>query len=585
MKGQQGLGTPRAFLFLITAISLALSSCATTPLGKELPPESRHATIARISAMAVTDPEAALADFSKFPEIQAEEALIGAAVDSLISAYTSALTQGNWNSAERLFTSIRAVGLMEGSAFQASKELVAKASGENGLQTILRGKAEGYLGKGVLAPALYYHGLSAALQDGKGLTNEELDALEDRAYRKETSPGQEGRIQAALEGVVTVYVDKGLKIQGGRGYPDRVVGSAFQVDPQGYYITSYHVVASEVDPSYEGYSKLSIRPSGNPEARVPAKVVGWNKELDLALLKSQEASAYTFRLHAGPSLAKGEKVFALGSPIGLENSVSSGIVSASGRRILAKGEALQIDVPVNPGNSGGPLIDAGGALVGIVFAGLSEFQGLNFALPLEWLVPFGLRLFEGGGQPMPWLGVSAAKTLDGRLQIVYAYPGKSPLKTGDTLLSIDGIDVSDLNSAQMAVAAKPLDSLACVKIDRNGDVATLLIRRSAQPDTPFEAAIALDSMENLVAGLLGVEIQHISGPRGGGGTYKVEKAWPGQVGDESGLGAGDVIKFARIHFDAKLGAAFIDYVQKSPTKGYLEKTVRVGASLDSPNFL
>ncbi len=535
--------------------------------------------------MAGTDPEGALAEFSKFPEIQGEEALMGAAVDSLISAYSSAFAEGNWNAAVRLFTSLKAVVFAEGPAFHAARKHAEKANWEDDLLIILRKKAEGYLGRGIIAPALYYQRLSSALRDGNESSLEELKALEEMAYLKEIPPGQEGRIQAALEGVVTVYVDKGLKIEGGRGYPDRVVGSAFQVDPQGYYLTNYHVVASEVDPGYEGYSKLSIRPSGNPEARVPAKVVGWNRELDLALLKSQEASAYTFRLQTGPSLAKGERVFALGSPIGLDNSVSSGIVSASGRRILAKGEALQIDVPVNPGNSGGPLIDAAGALAGIVFAGLSGFQGLNFALPLEWLVPFGLRLFDGGEQAMPWLGATAAKTLEGRLEIVYAYPGKSPLKTGDALLSIDGIDVSDLNSAQMAVAAKPLDSLACVKIARNGEVRTFFIRRSAQPYTPFKVAITLDSTENLVAGLLGVEIQHISGPRGGGGTYKVEKAWPGQIGDESGLGSGDVVKFSRIHFDTKLGAALIDFVQKSPSKGYLEKTVRVGASLDSPNFL
>jgi len=212
-------------------------------------------------------------------------------------------------------------------------------------------------------------------------------------------------------GVVTVYVSKGLRMENGVGYPDRVLGTAFQVDAKGYYLTNYHVVSSEVDPKYNGYSRLSIRPSSNPSARIPAKVVGWDEDLDLALLKSQEISSHTFYPFLRGKTAKGQRIYAVGSPVGLENSVTAGIVSATGRRILPRGEAIQIDAPVNPGSSGGPLLDEEGNLAGVIFAGLPGFQGLNFALPVEWVLGLYPVLFEGGKVQASWLGAGIAKNL------------------------------------------------------------------------------------------------------------------------------------------------------------------------------
>jgi S1-C subfamily serine protease len=364
-----------------------------------------------------------------------------------------------------------------------------------------------------------------------------------------------------------------------------VVGSAFQIDPSGFYLTNYHVIASEVDPTYEGYSRLSIRPFLHPEARIPAKVIGWSEDLDLALIKSQEISSYTFSLSSDRIPKKGERVYALGSPVGLESSVSSGIISASGRKILPRGEALQIDAPVNPGSSGGPLIDAKGTLVGVVFAGLSGFQGLNFAMPMPWVRSFAVRLFKGGELSLPWLGATAAKTLSGTLEVDYIFPSKTSLRLQDKIIAIDGIAVPDLDAAQKIISNKPIYSLAAVTLSRNGKLITILHRCAPQVAKPFEAAIKLDTTENLVAGLMGMGMEHISGPRGNGGTYRVAMAWPGKTADESGISVDDIIKIVRFNPDIKQGFAVLDFIQKSPVKGYLEKTIRVAIRLDSPNFL
>ena len=78
-----------------------------------------------------------------------------------------------------------------------------------------------------------------------------------------------------IKGTVTVWVDRGLRIENGVGYADRVIGSGFFIDPRGYFITNYHVIQSEVDPKYEGYSRLYIKLPGDSDTRVPAKVIGW----------------------------------------------------------------------------------------------------------------------------------------------------------------------------------------------------------------------------------------------------------------------------------------------------------------------
>jgi S1-C subfamily serine protease len=385
--------------------------------------------------------------------------------------------------------------------------------------------------------------------------------------------------------VVTVYVDKGLRIENGVGYPDRILGTAFQVDPQGYYITNYHVVASEVDPEYDGYSRLSVRPSSNPEARIPAKVIGWDEDLDLALLKSQERSIGTLFPFGRGKAFKGQKVYAIGSPVGLESSVTAGIVSATGRRILPKGEAIQIDAPVNPGNSGGPLLDENGELIAIVFAGLSGYQGLNFALPISWVTTVFTSLFEEGRREASWLGLGLAKNLDGSLDILYAFPGKGGIEAGDRLLSIDGKRVKDIETAQLYMATKPIGSLCAIETERDGLRRIQLRKTASQPQMPFKKASSRDLPERLLGGATGMLLQHLDGTRSVGGTYKIMKTWPGLAADESGLGQSDVLKFLKYSVDVRKNSFYFDVSVKSLNSGYLERRMRMNLSLETDNFI
>ena len=195
-----------------------------------------------------------------------------------------------------------------------------------------------------------------------------------------------------ISGTVTIWVDLGIHVSKGLGYANRAIGSGFFIDRSGYIVTNYHVIQSEVDPEYEGYSRLYIKLSSDPETRIPARVVGWDPLLDLALLKTEIDAPYVFPLGSSIELDVGEKIYAIGAPAGLDWTITSGIVSAKGRRLLTMGPVMQIDAAINAGNSGGPILDENGNVEAIAFAGVLEHQGLNFAIPIEYLKPPAARI-------------------------------------------------------------------------------------------------------------------------------------------------------------------------------------------------
>ncbi|MDR1596193.1 MAG: trypsin-like peptidase domain-containing protein, partial [Treponema sp.] len=221
-----------------------------------------------------------------------------------------------------------------------------------------------------------------------------------------------------IKGVVTVLVNRGFRIRRGAGSVDWASGSAFFVDSSGLMITNYHVIASEVDPAYEGYSRMYIRLGDASSPRIPAKVIGWDKTMDLALIKAEIKPEYVFSLVDWVIPQVGDTVYAIGSPAGLEKTVTRGIVSALGRRLLQIGDVIQIDAAVNPGNSGGPVVDIEGRLVGIVFAGVEQFDGLNFAVPAERLAAALPAMIAGGKAQRPWLGLTVSETAKGA-EIIY----------------------------------------------------------------------------------------------------------------------------------------------------------------------
>jgi S1-C subfamily serine protease len=401
----------------------------------------------------------------------------------------------------------------------------------------------------------------------------------------------EGRDSAAqmVRGVATVVVDRGIRVARGMGYPDRVLGSAFFVDTSGLLITNYHVIESEVSPSYEGYSRLYIRLGDSTSARIPAKVVGYDKTLDLAVIKAEITPEYVFSLIDRTVPEVGETVLAIGSPGGLEKTVTSGIVSALGRRFLQIGDVIQVDAAINHGNSGGPVIDTAGRLVGIVFAGVEEYEGLNFAIPAERLATALPAMLKGGKAERPWLGFSLAETKDG-LEIVYVAPltpaweqgvRENTIITklnGETITAPEGLLITAWQDALFPSRPGEL----CAIETAAGD--TFRLALAPRPELPLAEAAKIDSKERMAAPLFGM----VLAPSIGGTlspTYLIKKVVRGSIADEIGLSPEDPVTIRNLKLEEKQGYATMEIAVKKKRQGYLGTVMVLPAYLDSPDTL
>jgi S1-C subfamily serine protease len=399
--------------------------------------------------------------------------------------------------------------------------------------------------------------------------------------------------QDMIKGVATVWVDRGYRITRGRGVPDRVLGSAFFVDASGFLITNYHVIASEVDPKYEGYSRMFIRMGDSASARIPAKVIGWDKAMDLALIKAEFTPEYIFSVVDRVIPNVGDTIHAIGSPGGLEKTVTQGIVSALGRRFLQIGDVIQIDAAVNHGNSGGPVIDMAGRLVGIVFAGIEQYQGLNFAVPAERLAAALPAMIAGGKAERPWLGLSVSESTAGA-EIIYVAPStpasEQQFKEGSVIKSINGIAASAPQGTlipalqDLLFPLRPGELVTMEIADSEGNVKQKLIRIAARPEIPLAEAAKKDSKERIVAPLFGLVLTTAAN----GSTfasYQIKRVVRGSVADEAGLSENDPISIRGFRILENDGYALIDINVKKRRMGYMESTMQLPALLDSPDTL
>lgn len=391
----------------------------------------------------------------------------------------------------------------------------------------------------------------------------------------------------AMPGTATIWVNRGIRMEQGTGVPDRVIGSGFFIDPRGYLITNYHVVRSEVDPEYEGYSRLFVRLPGDDDSRIPARVVGYDRIFDVALLKVEITPDYIFSVTDIRALDPGSEVRAIGSPGGLDNSITSGIISATGRRFLQLGDALQIDVPVNPGSSGGPLLNTDGQLVGVVFAGVQQFQGVNFAIPSFWLQRLVPRLYEEGELSHVWLGVSLREASDG-LAVNYVAP-QSPadrmgLSRDDVIRAVDGREVSTIAGAQEALLGHRPGTLVAVELRSGEDEQIRLARVDERPFSPIEHALEYQQEDEVFAPLFGMEINNI-GTFPWQRRYVVTDVYPGSVADETGLSPQDPFSLQRWQVDYDRRIALAQIIIRKRKAGFLESGVQLTSYLEQDNFL
>jgi len=400
-------------------------------------------------------------------------------------------------------------------------------------------------------------------------------------------------VATMLKGVATVLIDRGIKIERGRGYADKVLGSAFFIDSSGLMITNYHVIASEVDPKYKGYSRMYIRMGDSTSARIPARVIGWDKAMDLALIKTEYTSEFVFSIVDRVIPQVGDTVLAIGSPGGLEKTVTSGIVSALSRRFLQIGDVIQIDAAVNPGNSGGPVVDTSGRLVGIVFAGIEQYQGLNFAVPAERLAAALPAMMRGGKAERPWLGLALSETSRGA-EIIYVAPNtpasQHRVPEGSYIKTVNGRAIQAPQSLLIPALqdaifqSRPGEMVALETQEPDGGLKRRLVMTVPRPELPLGDAAKLDSRERLAAPLFGMILSPGQG-KSWSSTYQVKKVVRGSIADEASISDQDPVYIRGFRIFEKEGFALMEIDIKKRSMGYLETTMQLPARLDSPDTL
>jgi serine protease Do len=329
----------------------------------------------------------------------------------------------------------------------------------------------------------------------------------------------------------------------------RGLGSGFIVSPDGYIVTNAHVV--------DGASEVTVKLTDRRE--FTAKVIGSDKRTDIALIKIDAANLPALDINANPAIRKGEWVIAIGSPFGFESSVSAGVVSGV-HRALPNGQMvpfIQTDVAVNPGNSGGPLLNAAGQVVGVnaqIYSRSGGYMGLSFAIPADIAAKVANQLKTSGKVAHGRLGVGiqgidqtlaqsfGLKDSSGALigNVEKNSPAeKAGFKPGDVIRGIDGVAMVDSTDVTSRIGNTAPGTKLAIEVWRDGKPVTLSATVGALDDGKIAKADA-DATEP--KGKLGVAVRPLSPEEqkaSGKAGLVVEKS--GGAAAKAGVQPGDLI--------------------------------------------
>ena len=277
--------------------------------------------------------------------------------------------------------------------------------------------------------------------------------------------------------------------------PTSGLGSGVIISADGYIVTNNHVV--------DGADTLNVTMSDGRE--FTAKVVGRDPQSDIAVVKVDAKNLPTVTLADSDSVEVGDRVLAIGNPFGIGETVTSGIVSAKGRRVGILEDVqgfenfIQTDAAINPGNSGGALVDVQGRLVGINSAILSRsggFQGVGFAVPANMVNTVATSLVKTGKVVRGYLGVHIQNVtpalaesfkLKGNQGALVADvepnapAAKAGLKPGDVITKVDGVPVTDANQLTLAVTGKGPGTKVNLEVLRDGSTKEITATTGERP--------------------------------------------------------------------------------------------------------
>lgn len=410
-------------------------------------------------------------------------------------------------------------------------------------------------------------------------------------------------IEEMIKGTLTVWVDRGSRIEKGFAYADIIIGSGFFIDQRGYFITNYHVIQSEVDKKYKGYSRLYIKSPDNPNIKIPAKVVSWDPLFDLALVKTEYSPKFIFNLGSSKDLGVGSRIYAIGSPAGLEKTLTSGIVSAKYRRLFSMVDIMQIDAAVNHGNSGGPIVDDKGLVQAVVFAGLERNEGLNFAIPVELLKAVLPDLYKGGEVRHSWLGCHGQEQKDNSkilsgvpngvpngVLVNYVLPdgpfAVSGIKEGTIISGINGLSVNSVEEIQahlLSIAPETIVSIKGYQKNEAGiyEEKTWPVLCAERPLYPGNSVFKKDSIARSMLPVFGIKLESL----GKKNTYRIAEVIPGSYASENAFGINDYIELNGKKWDDENEEIIhVRIYTKKVRAGYMDSFMILSTYLDNPFF-
>jgi serine protease Do len=346
---------------------------------------------------------------------------------------------------------------------------------------------------------------------------------------------------------------------------ERSLGSGVLVDPKGYIVTNRHVV--------EKADRIRVKLQDDPPGVLhDAKVIGTDQETDLAVIRIESSKPFPVaKLGNSDGMQVGDWVLAVGSPFGLQETVTAGIVSAKGRNIVPNRQFqsfIQTDAAINPGNSGGPLVNMNGEVIGINTAILTDtnaYAGVGFALPSNTVVQVYNQLIgpehrvsrgsigiEFNAQENPAIarvyGVNSGVTIS---NVVAGSPAEQAgLKVGDTITTVDGKPVKNGDELVADIASRKPGSKVTLGLIRNGkkqdatitvaDRAKLFASRLGEEEEGNEDNTPKESKLGLSVRALTQEMaDRLDVPAGKG--VIVQEVKPGSFAEDVGLQRGDII--------------------------------------------
>jgi len=329
-----------------------------------------------------------------------------------------------------------------------------------------------------------------------------------------------------------------------------------------------------------------VVPGKDERIRYVAKIVGYDSVFDLALLKIEKELPTHVRIGDSDSLRLGEKIVAIGNPIGLTNTVTSGVISSVDRSFLQIGKIIQIDAALNPGNSGGAVIDGEGYLVGIAFAGLEQFENLNFVIPSNLMLSILFRLYNGDEVKRSWMGCYVGEDEKG-VSVDYIVPA-SPASIfrfikGDVITEVNGKPISDIYGIQEALSLFGGPSIARVRVYRDNEESARYVLISERPISPSEFIYKRDTYENVLTPLFGMVVDKAEPPIAN--SFVVTRIISGSVASSVGISEGDTIRVKRIDYDEKVRVFSLIIELKSRRFGYMNKSIVLYSRAGVSNFI